>query len=203
MKSIRESLLFHFSLILVFFFFNCSNIKTSKKESNSSNSLLLTLGVATFNESSSFAQYALANIDLSKYAGAWNEIERIPNGFQGDLENVVATYTANPDGSIQVKNEGTSPTTGYSSIIGVAIPYQSPKAILKVSFFYPFVFSDYYVVALDEVNYTYAMVGSPTPNILWILAREKTLSDSIKTDLKSKARTMGYNVDQLRSYIKQ
>ncbi len=187
-------------LILLLSLVNCSNSKNSK--SNLSNSGLLALGIGSFYSSSSFEKYAISNIDLAKYAGSWNEIERIPNGFQGDLENVVATYTPNPDGTIQVKNEGTSPTSGYTNIIGVGVPYDKPRAILKVSFFYPFVFSDYYVVALDEVNYSYAMVGSPVPSILWILAREKQLSDSIKNELKTKARNMGYDVDSLKSFIK-
>ncbi|NDE62706.1 MAG: lipocalin [Cyclobacteriaceae bacterium] len=160
----------------------------------------MTLGVTTYGDTSTFSKYALSNVDISRYAGTWKEVSRIPNGFQGDMADVKATYSANPDGSIRVFNEGTSPTSGYNSIVGTALIPQSPRGILKVSFFYPFVFSDYYVVALDEANYSYAMVGGPVPDILWILSREKPLSAATQQTLKTRAREMGYNVDSLKEY---
>ena len=201
MKNYRKYLLY-LHLIVAVLFFNCGN--SSKKEKDPLDNIrqFLLLGVITYNSSSIFERFALSSIELSRYAGPWYEIERIPNSFQGNLSNVKATYTPRSDGNITVTNEGTNPDGSFSSIEGIAIPSNPPKAILKVSFFYPVIFSDYYVVGLDTVNYSHAMVGSPTPNILWILSRNPTLSTDIIEGYKQSARAMGYSVDLLKSYRK-
>jgi len=188
--------------LLVFITINCSNQK-KKEEPIYKDKILfpLLLGVITYYSDSQFSKYALDSIDLSRYAGLWYEIERIPNSFQGELANVKATYTARSDGNITVFNEGTL-NGSSSSITGVGIPSALPRAILKVSFFYPIIFSDYYVIGLDKTNYTHAMVGGPVPNILWILSREPTLSDTIINTYKESAKAMGYNTNLLKSYIK-
>jgi apolipoprotein D and lipocalin family protein len=194
--------LFYSIFLFIFITTNCSN---SKKESEPiyKDKILfpLLLGVITYYSDSQFSKYALDTIDLSKYAGLWYEIERIPNSFQGDLANVKATYTPRSDGNLTVYNEGTL-NGSTSNISGVGIPSALPRAILKVSFFYPIIFSDYYVIGLDKTNYSHAMVGGPVPNILWILSRESTLSETIINTYKESAKAMGYNTSLLKSYIK-
>ncbi len=186
--------------LLLFFVFNCTNFQDeSKSIFENKKTFPLLLGAITYYSDSQFSKYALETIDLSKYAGSWYEIERIPNSFQGELANVRATYSARSDGNITVYNEGTFPSGSSSNIAGVAIPSSLPKAILKVSFF-PVFFSDYYVIGLDTTNYSHAMVGGPVPEILWILSRESTLSDSIISTYKTSAKAMGYNTSLLKSY---
>jgi apolipoprotein D and lipocalin family protein len=190
------------TILLLFFTFNCNNIQTETKPIYENKKVFpLLLGAITYYSGSQFSKYALDTIDLSKYAGAWFEIERIPNTFQGELANVKATYSARSDGNITVYNEGTLGSSS-SNITGVAIPSSLPRAILKVSFFFPVIFSDYYVIGLDKTNYSHAMVGGPVPEILWILSREPTLSDTIINSYKDSAKAMGYNTSLLKSYIK-
>ena len=188
--------------ILLFFTINCNNFQSESKPIYENKKVFpLLLGAITYYSDSQFSKYALSNIDLSKYAGAWYEIERIPNTFQGELANVKATYTARSDGNITVYNEGTLGTSS-SNITGIAIPSSTSKAILKVSFFYPVIFSDYYIIGLDTTNYSHAMVGGPVPEILWILSRESTLSDTIINSYKASAKAMGYSTSSLKSYVK-
>ena len=160
------------------------------------------LGAITYYSDSQFSKYAVDSIDLSRYAGSWYEIERIPNSFQGEITNVRATYSVRSDWNITVYNEGTFSNGSSRSNTGVAIPPSLPKAILKVSFFYPVRFSDYYIIGLDTTNYSHAMVGGPVPEILWILSRESTLSDAIINSYKASAKAMGYNTSSLKSYVK-
>jgi lipocalin len=188
--------------ILILLTINCSNFQNeSKPIYENKKAFPLLLGAITFYSDSQFSKYALDTIDLSKYAGSWFEIERIPNSFQGELANVKATYSARSDGNVTVYNEGTFPSGSSSNITGVAVPSSLPKAILKVSFF-PGIFSDYYVIGLDTTNYSHAMVGGPVPEILWILSRESTLSDATINTYKDSAKAMGYNTSLLKSYIK-
>ncbi len=188
--------------ILLSFFMQCNNFEP-KSESilGDKKNLPLVLGLVTLYSESQFSRYALDSIELTRYAGQWYEIERIPNSFQGELSNVKATYTARADGNITVYNEGTFANGSASNITGVAIPVSLPRAILKVSFFPPF-FSDYYVIGLDKTNYSHALVGGPVPEILWILSREPTLSESIINSYKDTAKSLGYNTSLLKSYVK-
>ena len=188
--------------LLLFFTINCTNFQNeSKTIFENKKTFPLLLGAITYYSDSQFSKYALKTIDLSKYAGTWYEIERIPNTFQGDLANVKATYIARSDGNITVYNEGTYPSGSSSNITGVAIPSSLPNAILKVSFF-PAFFSDYYIIGLDTTNYSHAMIGGPVPEILWILSRESTLSDTIINTYKETAKTYGYSTSLLKSYKK-
>ena len=188
--------------ILILLTINCSNFQNeSKPIYENKKAFPLLLGAITFYSDSQFSKYALDTIDLSKYAGSWYEIERIPNSFQGEFANVKATYTVRSDGNITVNNE--SSLGGLSrNNSGVAIPSSPPRAILKVSFFFPYRFSDYYVIGLDTSNYSHAMVGGTVPEILWILSREPTLSDTIINSYKDSAKAMGYSTSLLKSYNK-
>jgi apolipoprotein D and lipocalin family protein len=49
---------------------------------------------------------------------------------------------------------------------------------------------------LDK-NYKYALVGDPSLKYLWILAREKTMSDETYNMLKQNAVDNGYDVSTL------
>jgi apolipoprotein D and lipocalin family protein len=186
--------------LILFFTFNCNNIHTESKPIYKNKKVFpLLLGAITYYSDSQFSKYALDTIDLSKYAGSWFEIERIPNTFQGEFANVKATYTARSDGNLTVYNEATLGSSSRSNT-GVAIQSSPPRAILKVSFFYPVRFSDYYVVGLDTTNYSHAMVGGTVPEILWILSREPTLSTTIINSYKESAKAMGYSTSLLKSY---
>ena len=68
-------------------------------------------------------------------------------------------------------------------------------ARLKVSFFGPF-YAPYNVIALDE-NYQYALIVGKNTDYMWILAREKTIPDSGKTQYLQIATDLGFDVSKL------
>lgn len=77
-----------------------------------------------------------------------------------------------------------------------------PNSKLKVRFapaflaFLPFVWGDYWVIDLSP-EYTYAVVGEPNRNYLWILSRTPTLPDSTIQGILSRMRSQGYDVSGL------
>lgn len=132
-------------------------------------------------------------IDLNKYMGKWHEIARIANNFQPNMNNVVAEYIPNIDGSITVIN------TGYingqqKQIIGTAIKTDKDD-MLKVSF-YPDDYSDYKILAIDE-NYQYALVVGENENFLWILSRMPYIDKTIYDKFIDIANKNGFNTDKL------
>ena len=72
----------------------------------------------------------------------------------------------------------------------------SNRGSRKVSFFGPF-YGGYHVVALDEVDYRWAMVVGPDTGYLWILSRDKTLPPSVRERLLAQARQLGVKTDEL------
>ena len=49
---------------------------------------------------------------------------------------------------------------------------------------------------LDE-NYEWALIGSKSPNYLWILSRTPQLDEKLYQELLKKLEDRGYNLDQL------
>jgi apolipoprotein D and lipocalin family protein len=74
---------------------------------------------------------------------------------------------------------------------------------LKVRFapawlsFVPFVWGDYWVIGLAD-DYSWAVVGSPDRNYLWILARKPRLDDQRAAAARAAARSSGFDLDRLR-----
>lgn len=140
--------------------------------------------------------------DINKYLGKWYEIERLPNSFEEGLEENSATYTMGEDGYIVVINEGRviDDISRIKQVKGKAwIPDPRQPGKLKVSFFWPFS-GDYWVLKVDK-DYTYALVGGPTGEYLWILSREKNLDPAIVVELKDFAGKLGFPVKKMVSSL--
>lgn len=140
---------------------------------------------------------AVHPFDINQYMGKWYEIARFDFRFERDLNQTTATYSMNKDGSVKVLNRGYNYLTkewkeaeGKAKFAG-----SDTVAMLKVSFFGPF-YAGYNVLALDS-NYQYALVGGSSLDYLWILAREKTIPDSIKTAYLKIAQDIGYDTQKL------
>lgn len=140
---------------------------------------------------------AIQNFEAEKYLGKWYEIARFDYKFEKNMNQVTATYSNNSDGTIKVENKGYDyvkkewkQSTGEAKFVNA-----ENEARLKVSFFKPF-WAGYNVIDLDE-NYKYALVAGKNLEYLWILSREKTIPEQIKTRFLEKAQSVGYDTSQL------
>ena len=140
----------------------------------------------------------VSTVDLNRYKGLWYEIARLPNYFERKLKCASATYTLREDGRITVVNKGNylSDPGKSSSVKGVAwIPDKNSPAKLKVQFFWPFS-GNYWIMYLDK-EYQYVLVGDPSLKYLWILAREKKMTEETYNMLLRKAVENGYDVKSI------
>lgn len=145
----------------------------------------------------------VARVDLDRYVGQWYEIARYPNRFQRKCTgDVSATYTKRSDGRIDVLNrcrtvDGTAEANGIARIVD-----RTTSAKLKVRFapaflsFLPQVWGDYWVIGLAE-DYSWAVVGSPDREYLWILSRTPTLDAKSLEAAHAAARANGFSVERL------
>jgi apolipoprotein D and lipocalin family protein len=125
-------------------------------------------------------------VDLSRYVGRWYEIARLPNKVQNKCaSDVVVQYAPRSDGRLDVINRCRQNDGRMDQANGVARRAADAKsdAILQVRFapailsFLPGVWDDYWIIGLGP-DYTWAVVGVPSREYLWILSRTPSMSDS-------------------------
>lgn len=134
-------------------------------------------------------------VDIQKYLGTWYEIARFEHFFEKGCKNVTATYQFNEDGTIRVLNRCTLiKDNKLKEAQGIAYAVDSTNSKLKVSFFRPF-YGDYYIIDLAE-DYSYAVVGSPNRELLWILSRTKNIQENTKEDILKMLPSLGFNPDR-------
>lgn len=143
----------------------------------------------------SLASKGVKTIDLSKYKGKWYEIASIPKSFSKGCEKTTANYTPK-ENYIEVKNrckvEGKQ-----KEIIGEARKTKDKNnKELEVSFFPPLFYSPYKIEYVDK-DYKRAIVGSKK-NSLWLLSRNKTMSEEKYKQLLNIAKRKGYKISELK-----
>ena len=140
---------------------------------------------------------AVQPFDKEKYLGKWYEIARLDFKFEKDLNNTTAEYSVNDNGTIKVDNKGYNykKEEWVQSIGKAKFVNEEDVAMLKVSFFGPF-YAGYNVIALDD-KYQYALVVGGSLDYMWILSRETTIPEEIKTEYLKIAQDIGYNTSEL------
>ena len=146
---------------------------------------------------------AVPLVDLNRYAGDWFEIARFPNRFQRQCAgDVRASYSRRPDGRIDVVNRCRT-ADGETVARGVArVVDEETFAKLQFRFapswlsWVPMVWGDYWVIGLAP-DYSWAVVGDPGRDYLWILARAPRLDERSVAAARAAARDNGFDVERL------
>ncbi len=140
-------------------------------------------------------------VDLKRYCGTWYEIARIPNRFQKDcISDVTATYSLLEDGTLRVVNRCRSAGGEVSEVEGKARRKSDaePSSKLEVRFapaflsIFPFVWGKYWIIDLAS-DYSYAVVGEPSREYLWILSRTPVLGPEVYGEILERIRAQGYD----------
>jgi apolipoprotein D and lipocalin family protein len=143
------------------------------------------------------------SVDLKRYEGRWFEIAKYPNWFQrGCASDTVAQYSPLPDGAIQVVNRCKQADGQFREARAVAtVVPGSGNAKLKVRFGRSPIAGDYWIIGLDEKNYSWSLIGDPWRQFLWILAREPRLDDATYESIVALAESQGYSRTRIERSI--
>jgi apolipoprotein D and lipocalin family protein len=142
---------------------------------------------------------------LGEYAGRWYEVARLPNKFQRHCSgDVVAHYSLRGDGRIDVVNRCRKSDGAVDEARGIVRKAGDGKsnARLQVRFappilsFLPTAWGDYWIVGLGP-EYTWAVVGVPSREHLWILSRAPQMSESSYEQALAIAKGKGFDVTRL------
>lgn len=147
----------------------------------------------------------VSRVDIERYAGKWHEVALYPNRFQqACAADTTATYTPLADGRIGVRNSCRRADGSEMAVEGIAeVVEPATNAKLKVSFLPAWLRwtgigrGDYWVLYLSP-DYRVAIVGEPSREYLWILARTPTLAQDEYQSLMPKLSEAGYDPQRLR-----
>jgi apolipoprotein D and lipocalin family protein len=138
-------------------------------------------------------------VDLARYQGKWFELARYDASFQRGCEAVTAEYTPLADGAVRVVNRCRQGSVDGAERSAEALARVVPgtgNAQLKVTFFWPFE-GDYWVLDRAE-DYSWAVIGEPSGQYLWILSRRAQVPEREYRHLVARAASLGYDTDLLR-----
>jgi apolipoprotein D and lipocalin family protein len=144
-------------------------------------------------------------VDLRRYVGTYYEIARFPNRFQKQCAgNVTATYALRSDGRLDVVNRCKKDDGTVTEARGVArrAARDTSNARLQVRFapgwlsLLPQVWGDYWVIGTGP-DYSYAVIGNPAREFLWILSRVPQMPAVEYQQALEIARRNGYDVNRL------
>jgi apolipoprotein D and lipocalin family protein len=144
------------------------------------------------------------SVDLSRYAGTWYEIARLPMWFQRHCLESKAIYAVLSDGRVGVHNECLTDRGHIDQADGVASDVDPVNhSRLSVTFdnwfarlIGPSREGNYWIIDLDS-DYRTALVGTPNRRYLWILSRTPQLDETTYQQLVAKARQLGFPVSDL------
>ncbi|MCC6487333.1 MAG: lipocalin family protein [Candidatus Hydrogenedentes bacterium] len=142
-------------------------------------------------------------VDLERYTGLWYQIAAYPQFFSRGLVAITAQYSLNEDGTVAVFNRGLEGDFDgeESTIEGTArIVDEDSNAKLAVRFDFPLggLFEgEYWIIALDEEDYTYAVVSDSTKRSLFILSRTPSMDQQVLDEILADLEARGYDLDKL------
>lgn len=138
-------------------------------------------------------------VDLKKYAGTWYEIASFPQRFQKGCHCTKAEYRQHPEGYVEVMNScrKNSVNGKVKDVTGKAfVTDPQTNAKLKVQFFWPFK-GDYWIIDLAD-DYSYAVVGEPSREYLWILSRSQQMDETLYREIVNRTAAKGFDVSRLQ-----
>lgn len=142
------------------------------------------------------------DINLNAYAGFWNQIASLPQPFSSDCPRASAQYGVLSATELSVLNTCyAKDRTFIRSLEGVAEVIDGNNATLRVAFpGIPAPYTNYLIHKLGRISgnqYSYALIGSPTRDGLFILSRSNVMSKALYEELVALACSLGYDVDEI------
>ncbi len=137
----------------------------------------------------------VSHVDLPRYMGDWYVIANIPYFAEKNCYDSIESYALRPDGKIDNwfqcrKGSFSAPLERKATAIA-SVEDKTTNAIWSVKFF-KLISVKYLVLDLDPA-YQWVMVGHPSRRYGWIMARSKSMDDSLYQRLLSRAAAQGYD----------
>jgi len=142
-------------------------------------------------------------VDLARFQGRWYEIARLPRATQIDCAGTTASYKLKSAGELVVTNAcNVGGLDGTRRQVSAAAKVTNAATPAKLSVDFGGFYGDYWIIDLDRDAYSYAVVGHPTRQYLWILSRDPRMDPVTLDPILERARQKGFDTSRLE-YTKQ
>lgn len=137
-------------------------------------------------------------VDLPRFMGDWYVIANIPYFAERDCVGSVESYRLMPNGKIDTVFTAKKPDFDGKDVkvrtLGIVVNHET-NAEWRVQPIWPIRIA-YLVIDLSP-DYQYTVIGHPSRNYAWILARTPTLSDDTYRAILDRMARQGYDSDRL------
>jgi len=142
----------------------------------------------------------VSDFDLPRYLGDWNQIAAIPAWFQSDCAtHTTASYDLGDDGIVEVVNScETADGKRKQAEARARFVNNGSDSRLEVTFvevlglWVWLAAGDYWIIGLDP-DYQWSIVGQPSREFAWILARSKSLDRQTLEETEQILRRAAYD----------
>ncbi len=143
--------------------------------------------------------HTVQHVDLNRYMGDWRVIANIPYFAEKGCYDSIESYALRSDGRINNwftyrKNSFDAPQKTITALAHVK--NKTTNAEWNVRFFG--VISTAYLVLDLDPNYQWTVVGHPSRNYGWIMARTKTMPDSTYRAILKRLEAQGYDPSRFK-----
>ena len=138
--------------------------------------------------------HTVSHVDLPRYMGDWRVIANIPYFAEKGCVDSVESYALRPDGRIDnwFTYRKKSFAAPQKKLTALAWVYDhKTNAEWRVRFF-GLITVDYLILDLDP-EYRWTIVGHPSRNYGWIMARDKTLPEKTYQAILARLAQQGYD----------
>jgi apolipoprotein D and lipocalin family protein len=136
-------------------------------------------------------------VDIDRYAGTWYEIARMPHFFQRNCARDTTAHYLREGDAVRVTNRCVDAdgeeikAEGRARVVEPASNRKLKVGFLSIFGWYPFE-GDYWILDLDP-DYRWVLVGTPSREYGWILARDPQLDPALRADLSARLKALGYD----------
>lgn len=143
---------------------------------------------------------AVSHVDLKRYMGDWRVISEIPYFAEKDCVGSIESYRLLGDGTIDnwfTYREKTFKAPLKKITAHAFVINQQTNAEWSVHFFGGLIQAKYLVIDLDP-DYRWTVVGHPSRNYGWIMAREKILPKATYEAILKRLIAKGYDISRFK-----
>ena len=146
-----------------------------------------------------------AHVDLPRYMGDWYVIANIPYFAEKNCYDSIESYALRADGDIDNwftcrKGSFEAPMKRRANALAV-VDDKTSNSVWHVRFFK--IISVKYVILAVDPNYQWALVGHPSRNYGWILARSKVLDEATYGRALDILAANGYDISRFKKVPQQ
>ena len=137
-------------------------------------------------------------IDIDRFLGRWHEIVRTPNDRQKGCHAAYGDWTRQRGGKIVVVStcRRGSPTGRADTTRASLTRVDEARALIELNFFAGLIKQEYWI--LDHADdYSWAVMGTPGGNYVWIFSRNPKPSEAERNRLIERVRQLGYDINKL------